>query len=90
MQTDGAKKAKNAGEQSKTDRSCHLYANGLRPRRVTPAYESVGRTDFPGGSAAQLRQSVQALLALEGDKTVYPGHDEPTTLSHERKFNPFA
>ena len=37
-----------------------------------------------------LRQSVQALLALEGDKTVYPGHDEPTTLSHERKFNPFA
>ena len=37
--------------------------------------ESVGRTDF---------------LALEGDKTVYPGHDEPTTLSHERKFNPFA
>ena len=52
--------------------------------------ESVGRTDFPGGSAAQLRQSVQALLSIEGDKTVYPGHDEPTTLSHERKFNPFA
>ena len=51
---------------------------------------TVGRTDFPGGSAAQLRQSVQTLLALEGDKTVYPGHDEPTTLSHERKFNPFA
>ena len=51
--------------------------------------ESVGRTDFPGGSAAQLRQSVQALLSLEGDKTVYPGHDEPTTLSHERKYNPF-
>ena len=51
--------------------------------------ESVGRTDFPGGSAAQLRQSVQALLSIEGDKTVYPGHDEPTTLSHERKYNPF-
>lgn len=52
--------------------------------------ESVGRTDFPGGDAAQLRQSVQKLLAIEGDKAVYPGHDEPTTLSHERKYNPFG
>ena len=52
--------------------------------------ESVGRTDFPGGDAAELRRSVRKLLALEGDKTVYPGHDEPTTLSHERKCNPFA
>ncbi len=52
--------------------------------------ESVGRTDFPGGSSAQLRDSVRRLLAIEGDLTVYPGHDEPTTLEHERKYNPFA
>lgn len=52
--------------------------------------ESVGRTDFPGGSGAALRASVRKLLSLEGDKTVYPGHDDPTTLSHERKYNPFA
>ena len=51
---------------------------------------SCGRTDFPGGSGQQLRESVQKLLNIEGDCTVYPGHDEPTTLSHERKFNPFA
>lgn len=50
---------------------------------------SVGRTDFPGGSAAALRQSVRALLAMEGDMDVYPGHDEPTTLGYERKYNPF-
>ena len=52
--------------------------------------ESVGRTDFPGGSAAQLRQSVRRLLAIEGDLAVYPGHDDPTSLAHERRYNPFA
>ena len=52
--------------------------------------ESVGRTDFPGGSASQLRESVKKLLALPGNLTVYPGHDEPTTLEHERMFNPFV
>ena len=53
-------------------------------------FESVGRTDFPGGSGAQLRESVKKLLALDGDMTVCPGHDEPTTLAHERAYNPFA
>lgn len=52
--------------------------------------ESVGRTDFPGGSLSQLRQSVRRLLEIPGDLTVYPGHDDPTSLDHERKYNPFA
>ena len=50
---------------------------------------SVGRTDFPGGSGAQLRDSVRRLLALPGDLPVYPGHDEPTSLAQERLYNPF-
>ena len=50
---------------------------------------SVGRTDFPGGSGAQLRQSIRKLFALEGDRTVYPGHDAPTSLEYERRYNPF-
>ncbi len=51
---------------------------------------SVGRTDLPGGSAAELRESLRMLFALEGDYTVYPGHDTATTLAYERKCNPFA
>lgn len=51
---------------------------------------SVGRTDLPGGSAAALRESLRMLFALEGDYTVYPGHDTATTLAYERKYNPFA
>ena len=52
--------------------------------------ESVGRTDFPTGSRAQLIESVQKLFALPGDYKVYPGHEAFTTLSHERVFNPFT
>ena len=51
---------------------------------------SVGRTDLPGGSAAELRESLRMLFALEGDYTVYPGHDTATTLAYERKYNPCA
>ncbi len=50
---------------------------------------SVGRTDFPGGNIAQLRRSLHRLMAIEGDRTVYAGHDMPTTLSRERATNPF-
>ncbi len=51
--------------------------------------ESIGRSDLPGGSFDELRVSIKRLFRLEGDFTVYPGHGESTTLSHERQFNPF-
>ncbi len=49
----------------------------------------VGRTDFPGGDTAQLRRSLRRLMAIEGDRRVYPGHDMPTTLARERITNPY-
>lgn len=49
--------------------------------------ESVGRTDFKSGNRRELVSSVRKLFALNGDYTVYPGHEEFTTLSHEREFN---
>ncbi len=52
--------------------------------------ESVGRTDFPTGNREQLVQSVKKLFALDGDYNVYPGHQDFTTLSHERSFNRFV
>ena len=50
---------------------------------------SCGRTDFPCGSWSALMASLRRLAALEGDRTVYPGHSEPTTLDSERKYNPY-
>lgn len=53
-------------------------------------YESVGRTDFPTGDYKKLCESVKKLYALAGDYTVYCGHEQNTTLSHERAFNPYV
>ena len=52
--------------------------------------ESIGLTDFPGGSPAEMARSLRRLLSEPADRKVYPGHDEPTTLSHERQYNPYA
>jgi glyoxylase-like metal-dependent hydrolase (beta-lactamase superfamily II) len=50
---------------------------------------TVGRTDFPTGSYQDIIQSIGKLKALSGDYKIYPGHEENTTLSWERKYNPY-
>ena len=50
---------------------------------------SCGRTDLPCGNWTTIRQSLQRLAALEEDYTVYPGHGESTTLSREKRYNPY-
>jgi len=50
---------------------------------------SMGRTDFPGGSASQMFESLKMLAALNGNYNVYPGHNDATTLDYERKYNAF-
>jgi len=52
--------------------------------------ESIGRTDFPGGSFNQLMQSVKTRLFTYPDETkVYPGHGPKTTIKWEKDHNPF-
>ncbi len=50
---------------------------------------SCGRTDLPGGDQAVITKSLQRLKALEGDFTVFPGHNKSTALSREREYNPY-
>ena len=50
---------------------------------------SCGRTDFPGGSYADMQRSLKRLADLPGNYRVYPGHEGSTTLDYERKYNPF-
>lgn len=54
--------------------------------------ESLGRTDFPGGNVKDIVASIckKLLLALPEDTVVYPGHNEQTTIKHEKKYNPTA
>lgn len=52
---------------------------------------SVGRSDLPGGSESQLVRSVrEKLLTLPERTTVYPGHNDVTTIENERMYNPYA
>ena len=52
-------------------------------------YGSCGRTDFPGGDYKEMLLSLARLARLDGDYTVYPGHDRPTDLERERRMNPY-
>ena len=54
-------------------------------------YMSVGRTDFPGSSGADMRMSLHRLLEeLSDDTQVLPGHGESTTIGYEKRNNPYA
>ncbi len=50
---------------------------------------SIGRTDFPRSSTADMIKSLKKLATLDTDYKVYSGHGDPTTLFYEKKFNPF-
>lgn len=50
---------------------------------------SCGRTDFPGGSPAQMAASLRRLAALPPATVVVPGHGGATTLARELASNPF-
>ncbi len=53
--------------------------------------ESIGRTDFPGGSFEQLIQTIQTkIYTLPDDTVLYNGHGPSTTVAHEKQFNPFV
>lgn len=69
--------------------SFHFAADGFLLSGDTLFAGSVGRTDFPGGSAPTLMNSIrQQLFTLPGKTVVYPGHGECTTISIE-KLSPF-
>ena len=51
--------------------------------------ESIGRTDLPGGDMDTLMDTLQRLIRLPEDTQLYPGHGYPTTIAHERQYNPY-
>ena len=73
-----------------TDGSVSFIVDNMLFTGDTLFHRSVGRTDFPSGDRESLVASVKKLFGLCGDYVVYPGHEEFTTLSEERKYNSFA
>lgn len=52
--------------------------------------ETFGRTDFETGSMSDMRNSIERLLKLPPKTKVYPGHNDFTTIGHERDYNPLS
>ena len=53
-------------------------------------YQSIGRTDLPGGNHTQLLKNIrEKLFVLPDECTVYPGHGPATSIGFEKENNPF-
>jgi hydroxyacylglutathione hydrolase len=54
-------------------------------------YNSIGRTDLPGGNHHALIESIhKKIFTLPDDVVVFPGHGPETTVGFEKKTNPFC
>lgn len=49
--------------------------------------ETVGRTDLYSGNQEVLKTSIELLKTLPDQTKVYPGHEEETTIYHEKLYN---
>ncbi len=67
---------------------CFLLGN-LLFSGDTLFYETFGRVDLPSGNKDELVSSIDKLLLLSDDIKVYAGHGEPTTIAHEKQYNPY-
>ena len=51
---------------------------------------SIGRTDLPTGSSADMQKTlIKKVLPLDDSIRVLPGHNQETTIGIERKSNPY-
>jgi len=50
---------------------------------------SIGRTDFPYSNPQDMKRSLEKFKSIPYDKTVYPGHGNPTTIKQEQQYAEF-
>jgi len=50
---------------------------------------SIGRYDFPYSNAQDMKKSLEKMMQMREDKTLYPGHGDSTTLFREQKNAPY-
>ena len=51
--------------------------------------EEIGRCDLFTGSYETMLHTLGKIYNIAGDYRMFPGHEEPTTLEHERQHNPY-
>lgn len=53
-------------------------------------YSSIGRSDFPTGNEHELLDNIEKkLFTLPDEVTVYPGHNDRTSIKREKASNPY-
>ncbi len=69
----------------------YLKESGILLGGDTLFRESIGRTDLYAGNFEQLERSIRTqLYTLPDDTRVLPGHGPETTISYEKRHNPFV
>ena len=68
---------------------CYLVNNESLFSGDTLLHLSVGRTDLPGGSWSDMRESLKRLARLPPTTYVFPGHGRPTSIGDELAANPY-
>lgn len=66
-----------------------LFSEGVVLTGDTVFAGSVGRTDFPGGSHDELRQSFKRIMALPPETVIFPGHGPASSVGDEIRSNFF-
>lgn len=67
-----------------------LYGHGVVFTGDTLFAGSVGRTDFHGGSIAELKNSFRRLMGFPPETMVLPGHGGSSTIGQEKVLNFFS
>ena len=68
---------------------CFLFNDSFLISGDTLFQVGIGRTDFLTGDFKILIASLDKLKNLPDNTVVYPGHGVATTISFEKKYNPF-
>lgn len=73
-----------------TEGSISLAGDGFVFTGDTLFYDSIGRTDFPGGNERKIFESLKKLKKIiRDDQIVYPGHGDFDYFYKIKKINPF-
>lgn len=69
---------------------CYYFVNeNILFSGDTLFYNGVGRSDLPNGDGSLMESSLKKLVKLDDKVIVYPGHNQKTIISREKKFNPY-
>jgi len=86
----GATRLKVIETPGHTEGGICLIGDGFAFTGDTLFFQSMGRTDFPGGSEKKIMASLKRLVELLPDDTIiYPGHEEPGRMQDCKRLNPF-